>query len=137
MWTRLQSASCAVSKSGVSGNGFADYTYYTHTADFFDPGGTTTSMPINNTPWLSGPGYDDVTGLGVPDVTTFMTDVDKATVPCATAPTDQKAFPPTTSMSLGTAAAALPDSHLPVTLLAFGVLAGGAVLGRRRRQPAR
>jgi subtilase family serine protease len=128
LWTCIESA------CGGNGPVFANYTFYTHTADFFDPGGLTDSTVATNGAWQSGPGYDYATGLGVIDVAKMMTDVCKTTSPGA-APTDEAAFPLTTPTTLGTAI--LPETAVPATLLVVAVIVGGTVLGRRRRKAAR
>jgi subtilase family serine protease len=75
MWTRIQAAS-------KKGRGFANYSLYPHPADFFDVGGLTTETTVNcNGEYCSHPGWDYTSGLGVPNVTKLMVDIDGRTAP--------------------------------------------------------
>lgn len=70
MWARVQSAAPT-----SDGFGFANYAYYraaksAYAASFFDPSSTdlSTGLPAVNGAYATVPGYDYVTGLGVPRV---------------------------------------------------------------------
>lgn len=75
MWARIQAAAPKDAEGNFSGLGFANYPFYSHAADFHDitvgTTGTTTALP----------GYDQMTGLGVMDVSKLMTDLDGGTTP--------------------------------------------------------
>jgi subtilase family serine protease len=80
MWARVQSAA----KNRNKGNGFADYAYYgaykkAYAQSFFDVSSTdtTTGLPASNGAYETLPGYDYVTGLGVPRVAGLICVVDK------------------------------------------------------------
>jgi pseudomonalisin len=98
MWARVQSAAPAVEvSSGGKGHkghgavettypglGFADPTFYAHESDFYDignPSDTPPSPPTSNGYFVSGPGWDYVTGLGVIDVTKLTQAVDGKLTP--------------------------------------------------------
>jgi len=76
MWTRV--AAAAKGKRGM-GLGFANYSLYTAGkrggGDFFD------IVVGNNQPYSALPGWDNVSGWGVPDVTAMMLDFDGRTSP--------------------------------------------------------
>lgn len=75
MWARIQAAS-------KKGKGFANYALYSHSADFFDVGGLNTETTVNcNGQYCSHPGWDYTSGLGVPNVTKLMLDIDGRTAP--------------------------------------------------------
>ena len=87
MWTRVQAAAygvrnCAAGTVAFPGLGFADPTLYaayqssTGSRDFFDIGGGTSSPPTVNGIYHSGPGWDYLSGMGAPDVSNLIRDVD-------------------------------------------------------------
>lgn len=89
MWTRIQAAAPG-KQSGSTvtypGLGFANATYYpdwkAHATDFFDVGGTSgTTHPSSNGYYASTPGWDYLSGLGVPDVSAIAKDVVGSTAP--------------------------------------------------------
>ena len=74
MWARIQAASPT-----AKGFGFANpifYDRYRHrtdgTPDFFDVGAGADSPPTGNGQYVSRPGWDELTGVGVPDVRVLM-----------------------------------------------------------------
>ncbi|HVU72233.1 MAG TPA: protease pro-enzyme activation domain-containing protein [Mycobacteriales bacterium] len=69
MWTRIQAAA-------QSNLGFANYGFYAHPKDFFD---VTVGATAGGT--AAGPGWDTITGLGVPDVSKLMSDLAHSLVP--------------------------------------------------------
>ena len=79
MWARVQSAAPT-----TAGNGFANYSYYrvaksaAYGSSFFDVSSTdlTTGAPASNGLYPTTPGYDYVTGLGVPRVSGLICAVD-------------------------------------------------------------
>ena len=79
MWARVQSAA-----SSTAGNGFANYSYYrvaksaAYGSSFFDVSSTdlATGAPASNGLYATTPGYDYVTGLGVPRVSGLICAVD-------------------------------------------------------------
>jgi subtilase family serine protease len=80
MWARVQSAA-----KNRKGNGFANYSYYrvgqsnAYASSFFDVSSTdlATGLPASNGLYPTTPGYDYVTGLGVPRVAGLICAVDK------------------------------------------------------------
>jgi pseudomonalisin len=84
MWTLDQAAAPA------GGNGFADPVFYKHPSDFFDIGGGPSSPPTGNGYFISTPGWDYTSGLGVQDVSQLQKAVDGGTTP-----TDDVASPNT------------------------------------------
>jgi hypothetical protein len=88
MWTRIQAAAyghrnCKANGAvSFPGNGFAApalYAAYAKDAskDFFDIGGGTSSPPTVNGEYHSGPGWDYLSGMGAPDVTNLIKDIDR------------------------------------------------------------
>jgi hypothetical protein len=80
MWARIQGASGL-----AAGNGFANYALYqagrnpaAHPRDFFDVTSTdpATGLPSTNGFYPTLPGWDYVTGLGTPNVTGLICDLD-------------------------------------------------------------
>jgi pseudomonalisin len=74
MWTLDQAAS-------AKGNGFADPSFYAHPSDFFDIGGGASSPPTSDGYYVSAPGWDYLSGLGVQDIAKLMKDLDGTTTP--------------------------------------------------------
>lgn len=75
MWARVQAAS-------KKGNGFANYALYAHPSDFFDVGGVSTDTTVTcNGQYCSHPGWDYTSGLGTPNVTKLMLDINGRTAP--------------------------------------------------------
>lgn len=104
LWARVQAAA----PSG--GLGFADPTFYAHESDFYDvgnPSDTPPSPPTSNGYFVSGPGWDYVTGLGVIDVTKLTQAVDGTLTP-----TDDVASPndPTITYFDGSTDTAIPTA---------------------------
>jgi subtilase family serine protease len=104
MWTRIQAAAPSVLSGGKTtypGLGFANATYYkdyaAHAADFFDVGGGASSPPLGNGFYTSTPGWDYVSGMGVPDVSAIANHVDGKTA--ATNPKLPNYPPPTSSIN--------------------------------------
>ena len=144
MWARVRAAhapSCATGSTVTPANpdghlGFAQPLLYAVAENaatdnaFFDVGGLTNSMPISNgayttlakTPALDPTGYDLVTGLGSPDVTNLTKALDCGSI----TPTTDAANP----VVPGTP---LPEASAPVALVGVGLLAGVALVIRRRR----
>lgn len=80
MWARVQSAA----KNKNKGNGFANYSYYragktAYARSFFDVSSTdlTTGLPASNGLYVTLPGWDYVTGWGVPRVAGLICAVDR------------------------------------------------------------
>jgi len=88
MWARVQAAAPKNSSSAdcapYCGNGLADPSFYQHAADFYDignPSATPPSPPTSNGYFVSGPGWDYTTGLGVMNVTPLTQGIDGTTTP--------------------------------------------------------
>ena len=78
MWTRVQGA------AGAADNGFANYAIYrvgkkpaSYARDFFDVNSLdlATGLPASNGAYVTGPGWDYVTGFGTPKVAGLICDV--------------------------------------------------------------
>jgi hypothetical protein len=76
MWTLDQAAS-----PKALGNGFAAPAFYANSGDFFDIGGGSSSPPTGNGYFVSTPGWDYVSGLGVQDVTSLEKAIDNGITP--------------------------------------------------------
>lgn len=76
MWALDQAAA-----KTAKGNGFADPTFYSNSGDFFDVGGGASSPPAGNGYFVSTPGWDYVSGLGVQDISQMEKAVDGGTTP--------------------------------------------------------
>jgi subtilase family serine protease len=88
MWARVQAAA----PSG--GLGFANPVFYAHEGDFYDignPTDTPASPPTSNGYFVSGTGWDNVTGLGVMDVTNLTQAVDGTLTPSNDEPSPNSA----------------------------------------------
>jgi pseudomonalisin len=88
MWTRVQAAAPA------GGLGFADPVFYTHESDFYgigNPQDTPPSPPTSNGYFVSGPGWNYVSGLGVIDVSKLTQAVDGTLIPTDDKPSPNKA----------------------------------------------
>jgi hypothetical protein len=143
MWARIQAAS-----SSPGGTGFANFAIYKNNSDpakyardFFDIGGTSTQTAITcNGPdgpfHCSHPGWDYVSGWGVPDIRHLMLDIDGRTNPVL------KQSAATASPSPSPSAAPLPNTFSspepgaqrlwPGVLVLFLVAAAGGLRLRRR-----
>jgi hypothetical protein len=86
MWTRIQATAPKV-HSHYPGLGFANETLYrqykssTSSRDFVDIGGGAQSPPAGNGFYISTPGWDYTSGMGVPDVANLATDINGTTSP--------------------------------------------------------
>ncbi|HET9691849.1 MAG TPA: S53 family peptidase [Acidimicrobiales bacterium] len=158
MWARVQAADAADTLNGAYvGHGFADYTLYRAAAaksspgaydpngDFFDVGDVTNGQTIvnNNGLYTTGPGYDEVTGLGVMDVGKLLVDVDggnttptSSAVPPATGGTATGGT--TTGGSTGSTASPSTAACYPLFTDAAGdddFTAGGTASGNKGANP--
>ena len=83
MWARVQAAAPA------GGNGLADPVFYGHSTDFYDignPSSSPPSPPTSNGYFVSGPGWDYTTGLGVMNLTPLTQAVDGKLTPTNNVP---------------------------------------------------
>ncbi len=99
MWTRVAAAAAGRRGRGI---GFANRSFYAvgknpsrYANDFFD------IIVGNNQPYSALPGWDNVSGWGVPDVTRLMLDLDGRTLPVHNLPPPVPATPPP-AISCGT-----------------------------------
>lgn len=88
MWARVQAAAPQNSSSSdcapYCGNGLADPSLYQHESAFYDignPNDTPPSPPTSNGYFVSGPGWDYTSGLGVMNVTPLTQALDGSTTP--------------------------------------------------------
>lgn len=117
MWTRIQAAAPAATHYT---NGFADPALYANPTDFFDIGaGTNSSPPTTNGYYHSAPGWDYLSGLGAPEVTSLMKAITGSTTPTVDAsapnsPTTTVVTPSGQTLSAGSSAPVSDPACVPL-----------------------
>jgi subtilase family serine protease len=155
IWARIRAAHASTcSAFGSTDLGFAQPLYYdvaesstaNDEAAFFDVGGTTDSIPaagngsnaaLPRNALTDPTGYDNVSGLGVIDVSGMAKQLDcGSTAPVSTAVPDSDGD---TVLIIGSSTGTdVPEAPLPVLIIGAGVVAAGSgALARRRRKRQR